>query len=257
MSLALENLSVGYRQTPVLQSVTIPALLPGTVTGLIGPNASGKSTLMKAIAGFLKPKRGTVTLNDVDLAGMGRSQRACAISYMPQIFGCNALLSVFEAVLLSRKQGSGWRVTPQDLSQVSNTLDGLGLSYLSARGVDSLSGGQSQMVAVAQAIVRRPEVLLLDEPTSALDIHHQLSILGAVRRICHQHRPVVIVALHDLNLAARYCDRLLLLCDGSLQADGRPDQVLALESIGNAYQVETALERTRVGDLFVDVRLPA
>lgn len=257
MTLAIKNLEVGYRKGPVLNGVTVADLKPGTVTGLIGPNASGKSTLMKAIAGFMKPYRGTVTLVGVSLLRMGRSQRAQAISYMPQCFGCNALLSVFEAVLLSLKQGSGWRVKAHEITKVNETLDELGLNHLSNRGVDTLSGGQAQMVAVAQAVVRRPSVLLLDEPTSALDVHHQLSILDSVRRICHQHRPIVIVALHDLNLAARYCDRLLLLNDGRLQADGPPDQVLSLESIGSAYQVETTLEQTRGGDIFVDVRLPA
>lgn len=257
MTLAATDLEVGYRKALVLTGVTVADLKPGTVTGLIGPNASGKSTLMKAIAGFLRPYRGAIALDGASLARMGRSQRAQTISYMPQSFASNALLSVFEAVLLSLKQGSGWRVKALEIAKVNDTLDGLGISHLSSRGMDTLSGGQAQMVAVAQAIVRRPSVLLLDEPTSALDVHHQLSILNAVRRICRQHGPIVIVALHDLNLAARYCDRLLLLSHGRLQADGSPDQVLSLESIGSAYQVETTLEQTRGGDIFVDVRLPA
>ncbi len=257
MTLAVKNLEVGYRKASVLSDVTVADLKPGTVTGLIGPNASGKSTLMTAIAGFMKPYRGTVTLDGASLLQMGRSQRAQAISYMPQSFGCNALLSVFEAVLLSLKQGSGWRVRANEIARVNAALEELGLNHLSNRGVDTLSGGQAQMVAVAQAVVRRPSVLLFDEPTSALDVHHQLSILDSVRRICGQQRPIVIIALHDLNLAARYCDRLLLLNDSRLQADGPPDQVLSLESFGSAYQVETTLEQTRGGDIFVDVRLPA
>ncbi len=113
------------------------------------------------------------------------------------------------------------------------------------------------MVAVAQTLVRAPQVILLDEPTSALDLHHQLSILTSVKAEMTRQQPIVIAALHDLNLAAKFCDRIVLLRDGKILADGLPAQILALPDIGETYQVETDLERTRRGALYVDARLSA
>jgi iron complex transport system ATP-binding protein len=113
------------------------------------------------------------------------------------------------------------------------------------------------MVAVAQTLVRAPEVILLDEPTSALDLHHQLSIMTSIRTEVSKRRPVVMAALHDLNLAAKFCDRLVLLRDGKVRADGLPADILSLPAIGETYRVETDLEQTQRGALYVDARLPA
>jgi iron complex transport system ATP-binding protein len=176
---------------------------------------------------------------------------------MPQAYGCNALLTVFETVLLALKQTTGWRVQGDNLDRVADTLSALGLSHLADRGIADLSGGQAQMVAVAQTIVRAPEVILLDEPTSALDLHHQLSILTSVRSEMQRKQPVIMAALHDLNLAAKFCDRLVLLRSGEVLADGRPEEILSLPEIGQAYRVETELARTTRGALYVDARLPA
>lgn len=257
MTLNIENLRAGYGRVEVLHDVSIPDLERGEFVGLIGPNASGKSTLFKSLAGLITPTAGQITLNGDDIAGIGRRDRARRVAYMPQSFGCNALLAVFESVLLALKQTSGWRVKSDNLDRVAETLDALKLAHLSDRGIADLSGGQAQMVAVAQTIVRAPDVILLDEPTSALDLHHQLSIMTSICGEMLRRKPVVIAALYDLNLAAKFCDRLVLLRDGVILADGPPDQILALQEIGETYRVETDLERTGRGALFVDARLPA
>jgi iron complex transport system ATP-binding protein len=132
---------------------------------------------------------------------------------------------------------------------VSQTLTALNLSYLADRGLGNLSGGQAQMVAVAQTPVRDPAIVLLDEPTSALDLHHQLAILFSVRVEMQRRGTIVMAALHDLNLAAKFCDRLILIRDGLIMADGPPEDILALPEIGQTYRVETAMERTRRGSL--------
>ncbi|MEM9247753.1 MAG: ABC transporter ATP-binding protein [Pseudomonadota bacterium] len=255
MTMDITELCAGYGRRQVLQNVSVPEIEGGAFVGLIGPNASGKSTLFKTLAGLIAPTAGRIEIAGEDVTHLSRRDRARCVAYMPQAFGCNALLTVFESVLLALKQTTGWRVQSDNLDRVSDTLNALGLSHLASRGIADLSGGQAQMVAVAQTIVRAPEVILLDEPTSALDLHHQLSILTSIRSEMDRRSPVVIAALHDLNLAAKFCDRLVLLREGRILADGAPEEILALPEIGETYRVVTELERTRRGALYVDARL--
>ncbi|AZV77976.1 ABC transporter ATP-binding protein [Parasedimentitalea marina] len=257
MTLHIEHLAAGYGRRKVLQDVNVPQIESGDFVGLIGPNASGKSTLFKTIAGLIAPMCGSISLAGDDITHLRRRDRAHRIAYMPQAFGCNALLTVFETVLLALKQTGGWRVQSDNLDRVSDTLAALELGHLSERGIADLSGGQAQMVAVAQTLVRAPEVVLLDEPTSALDLHHQLSIMTSVKNEAGRRKPVVIAALHDLNLAAKFCNRLILLRDGKILADGVPQDILARPEIGETYNVVTDLERTKRGALYVDARLSA
>ncbi len=255
MSLTIDHITAGYGRKTVLRDVSIKNIQGGTFVGLIGPNASGKSTLFKTLAGLIKPSTGRICIDDQDITTLGRKERARRVAYMPQAFGCNALLTVFESVLLALKQTNGWRVYDDNLDRVAQALHALGLSHLSDRGISDLSGGQAQMVAVAQTLVREPEVILLDEPTSALDLHHQLSVMTSVRAEAQRRQPVVMAALHDLNLAAKFCDRLVLLRNGEILADGAPEKILALSEIGETYRVQTSLEFTQSGDLYVDARL--
>lgn len=256
MSLSVDGLRAGYGKTEVLHDVAVRDVAGGSFVGLIGPNAAGKSTFFKTLAGLIKPMSGAISIGGEDVTELSRSDRARRVAYMPQAFGCNALLTVFESVLLALKQTTGWRVKADNLDRVSDTLRALGLSHLANRGISDLSGGQAQMVAVAQTIVRAPEVILLDEPTSALDLHHQLSIMTSIRNEMDREKPVVMAALHDLNLAAKFCDRLVLIRNGAVLADGLPKDILALPEIGETYRVETDLEQTSRGALYVDARLP-
>lgn len=255
MTLTIDNLSAGYGDKLILQNVSIPNLQGGELVGLIGPNAAGKSTLFKTMAGLITPQSGSIHLRDVNLNQLKRRDRARRVAYLPQAVGYNALLTVFESVLLALKQTSGWRVKSDNLEQVADALDTLGLSHLANRGIADLSGGQAQMVAVAQTLVRAPDVILLDEPTSALDLHHQLSIMNSVRMETNRRKPIVIAALHDLNLAAKFCDRLVLLCDGRILADGAPEEILQMPELGETYRVAAELERTSRGALYVDACL--
>ena len=257
MTLEISNVSAGYGNRIVLDCVSVADIRAGTLVGIIGPNASGKSTLLKTLAGLVKPSAGEMRLHGDDITHLPLKLRTRRVGYMPQAFGSNALLSVFESVLLALKQTNGWRVQSADLHAVESTLSALGLGHLSDRGISDLSGGQAQMVAVAQTLVRGPEVILLDEPTSALDLHNQLSILSSVCREMHLRKPVVIAALHDLNLAAKFCNRLVLIQGGKILADGMPENILALQELEEAYRVKIDLERTSKGNLFIDALLPA
>lgn len=260
MSLEIDNLRAGYGKKQVLEQLSLEPLAAGSFIGVIGPNASGKSTLFKAIAGLLKTTTGSIQLHGQEITRAKRKVRSSLIAYMPQAYGCNALLSVFESVLLALKQHSAWQVSAADIARTTAILSSLNLQNLATRGIAELSGGQSQMVAVAQTLVREPQVILLDEPTSALDLHHQLAIMGAIREEMHKRAaqgaaPVVMAALHDLNLAAKFCDRLILLSQGRMLADGLPADILALPELATTYRVETSLEKTRRGGLYIDANL--
>ena len=257
MTLEISELCAGYGRKQILKDVSVSTVHGGEFVGLIGPNASGKSTLFKSIAGAVKSTGGTITLDGRDLRHASRGQRSKVVAYMPQSYGCNAVLTVFECVLLALKQTTGWRVKDSDLQQVSSVLQALGLSHLADRGISKLSGGQAQMVSVAQTLVREPRLVLLDEPTSALDLHHQLSILSTIRSFMQDKHMIVVAALHDLNLAAQFCDRLVLIKEGEVLADGKPADVLSLNAIDDTYRVRTNLERTSRDTLYVDARLSA
>lgn len=255
MTFSVQNLNAGYDRKMILNDINFSGIKNGELVGLIGPNAAGKSTLFKTMTGLLKAKQGSIVLNDTDLTKEKRESRARRVAYMPQTFACNAFLSVFESVLLALKQSSGWRVKENDIAQVETILSSLGLSHLSGRGLSELSGGQAQMVAVARTLVREPELVLLDEPTSALDLHHQLSIMTSVRNAVTNKNIIGMIALHDLNLGAKFCDRLILIREGRVLADDLPEKVLGLPELNETYRVETTLEHTKTGTLFIDAQL--
>lgn len=255
MTLEIEGLCAAWGRRRVLHDVTLSPVPKGAFVGLIGPNAAGKSTLFQAISGLIRPQAGHIRLGGADLGQLHHRERARKVAYMPQAFATDALLTVYESVLLALKQTTGWRVKEDHHLRVLRVLEALNLSHIASRGLSDLSGGQAQMAAVARTLVREPEIILLDEPTSALDLHHQLSILSSVRAEMRRSGAIVMAALHDLNLAAEFCDWLILIREGRVVAEGRPGEILALPEIGETYRVETALERTKRGSLYVDATL--
>ncbi|MEM6498902.1 MAG: ABC transporter ATP-binding protein, partial [Pseudomonadota bacterium] len=158
--------------------------------------------------------------------------------FMPQFFTANAALSVFDVVMMAQKRLQGWRVSDNDVEAVALALDAGGIGHLSEAYISELSGGQSQMVSVVQALVRQSDVYLFDEPTSALDLRHQLDVLGRIRKTVLERGAVGIVALHDLNLAARFADHLILLRQGTILAQGAPSEVLRSAAIAQTYDVD-------------------
>lgn len=238
MSVRAAGLRFSYGSRPVLRGVDLDEIAPGEVAAVIGPNAAGKSTLFKCLAGLLRPEGEIRLAGRTVAARRWREEERRLVSYLPQEYPSTATLTVFEAVLLGRQQRGAWVVSEEDLARVSAVLERLGLSDLALRYLNELSGGQRQMVAVAQALARDPRVLLLDEPTSSLDLHRQLELLSVVREIAREQRVTVLVALHDLNLAARYADRLIVLHDGVVEAAGPPAVVLTAELIRRVYGVE-------------------
>lgn len=201
----------------------------GQIWGVIGPNGAGKSTLLRCLAGVGHPAAA--------LLWHGKALPAARIGYLPQAFHISTGLSVLECVLLGRRETLGWRVAQRSLAAAGAMLDRLHLGHLAHRSMDSLSGGQQQMVLLAQRLLRAPDLMLLDEPTSALDLHHQLHILEHLRDHTRSTGSVIVMALHDLTLAARFCDRLLLLNGGTVVSRGAVEVVLTDHTIRHCWQI--------------------
>lgn len=232
--LELKNVRFGYNSTMVLNGVSM-AVEPN-VTAIIGPNASGKSTLLKCICGLLKPE-GSLMLDGRDFEEYHRDEILKAISYLPQESSKGGALTVFEATMLGKIGSLGWRVKEEELSSTMNTLKMLGIESLAMKCMDELSGGQKQMVGIAQAIIRKPKILLMDEPTNSLDLSRQLELFDLIREITWFSNMTTIVALHDLNLAARYAGNIILLNRGIIEASGIPASVLTEDMILRVYGV--------------------
>lgn len=238
MTVSAQNLSVSYGRSTIVHSLSFGPLEGGTVVGLIGPNAAGKSTLVKAIAGIKKPTAGSVTISKGGTELTGRD-RVEAIGYVPQDLLSSATLTAFESVMVSaRRRGvDGW----DPLERTADVMHRLGITHLSDRLVSDMSGGQRQLVAVAQMLVRSPRIMLLDEPTSALDLRHQVEVLRLIREEIAGTNKLAIVAIHDLNLAARYCDELLVMKAGQRVTQGPPTEVLTPDLLDEVYGIRAKI----------------
>jgi iron complex transport system ATP-binding protein len=239
VKLEIKNLKFGYGSVQVLKNISMDAL-PGSITAILGPNAVGKSTLLKCIAGILKPK-GIILLDGQEISSFNQEKITKLFSYLSQESFSRVVLSVFEVVLLGRIHSLSWNVCDEELKIVWDVLSDMGMRDLATRYINELSGGQKQMVSIAQALVREPRVLLLDEPTNNLDLQHQLETLGLIRELTDSKMVTTIVSLHDLALAARYADNLVVLKDGVVYSSGKPESVLTPEMMKDVYGVNALI----------------
>lgn len=253
--LSINHLSFNYGSRQVLHDITLDGFKKGEVTALIGPNATGKSTFFRCLSGLLPVAPEVVMFDGVDIAQQSLGLISKSICFLPQSFNSQAALTVFDIVLLAKKNNEGWRVSDEDIRIVEIALERLGISHLSDVFIGDLSGGQQQMVSICQALIRSPKMFLLDEPTSALDLRHQLDILTAVREITEERQVITMVALHDLNLAARFASRVILMKHGRILAFGETEAVLASPLVGETYDVSIELGRTSSGFLSVSAGL--
>lgn len=235
VSLKLDDLGALYGKKLTVSEVTTPELTAGEIVTVIGPNAAGKSTLFKRIAGLIKGP-GAVKLSNT-------SKGKKAISYMPQDTSANAVLTVYESILLARKQGSAWSVEDADLRFIDHVMGALNITSIAFRDLGALSGGQRQLVSVAQTLVREPDVMLMDEPTSALDLHRQVEVLSFMHAQARQKGMIVLIALHDLNQALRFADKVMLIAGGRMRACGSPLEVINSTMLRDIYGVEARIEK--------------
>lgn len=234
--LEVENLAFDYGGIPILQDISFRAE-PGELLALLGPNGTGKTTLLRAIGMLLPPKGGRCVLDGEDLSGLSPGKRARRVAYLPQDTGSPFPIRVMDAVLLGRTPYARFSPSREDRETAARLLERLDLLPLAMREVGSLSGGERQRVWLARALAQEPRLLLLDEPTSSLDLRNQLGTMGLIRDLCREEGLTAVAAIHDLNLAAEFCRRFLMLRQGSVFAWGGRE-VLMPENIRVVYGVE-------------------
>ncbi len=256
--IAARDVSCEVGATLLLDRVSLAADRAQLI-GLIGPNGAGKSTLLRAIAGILGHDHGTVLLDGAEMGSMSPKDIASNLALVPQIAPYTHSFTSLELVLMGRYPHLGrFQIESESDRDIARSAMALTeTEKLSDRTLDTLSGGERQRVFVSRALAQKPRVLLLDEPTSNLDILHQLKVLGLVRRLVDTGL-TAIAAIHDLHLAARYCDLLVLLSGGRVAATGTPEQVLSPENIESAFGVRSAVYRDeRTGSLAISLIGPA
>ncbi|MCP4182880.1 MAG: ABC transporter ATP-binding protein [Hyphomicrobiales bacterium] len=245
--LKVSGLYVDYGPVSVLKDLAF-SLEPGSFTVLLGANGTGKSSLLKGIAGII-PAKGEVSVSNCK--SLVPQQRGSSIAYMPQDTGATSSLTVIEVILLGRLRHLGLQVPRSLQAKASRILNEFGLQALETRTLDEISGGQRQLVYLAQTLFRNPEILLLDEPTAALDLRHQLIVLDRVVSHCRKNGTIAIAAMHDLSLAAKCADRLICMSRGRIVADGPPREVLSAPMIRELYGVEADIAEGKNGSLHI------
>ena len=234
--LSVDNLHFGYGDRQVLRGVALE-VRPGELVGIVGPNGAGKTTLIRLISGALTPSRGRITVDGKELSRVPASHRGRLVSVVPQNPDLPLSFRVQELVLMGRNPHLGllqWEGR-RDLEVATEAMRSTDTLQLAGRTLESLSGGERQRAVVALALAQEAPVMLLDEPTSNLDLAHQTGIMDLVRDVQLDRGGAVVVAIHDLTLAAQYCHRLVMLAEGRGVVEGPPGAVLTRENIERVY----------------------
>jgi len=253
LRIKLDNLGVSYGKYKAIDGVSLE-VGPGEVLSIVGPNGSGKSTMIKCIAQILKPSTGKIYLDGRDISKIELYEIAKLIGYVPQNFHYLFFSNVMDTILLGRKPHIKWRVTPKDLDIVQKALNDMGISHMAGKFMDELSGGEKQKVYIARTLAQEPQLYLLDEPTSNLDLKHQIEVLEITRRLTKERGSSMIIALHDLNLAFKYSDKIAMMEKGLLYAYGKPEDVLTVRNINDVYGVESLIIDSGYGKYIVPIR---
>ena len=242
--LTINALHTGYRQKKIIAGLTTPTLPRGQITALLGPNGSGKSTLLRALAD-LNPAQGSIALNGEELTAQSSARRAQKVVYLPQSLPAGVHLHALESVVVARRASgnSGDNVEAEAYA----ILEKLGVAHLAMHYLDQLSGGQKQLIGLAQSLIRQPELLLLDEPLSALDLNYQFHVMDIVARETRLRNIVTVVVIHDINIALRHSQYALMLKDGALVASGEPGAVVSPQNLATVYGVRGRVERCSQG----------
>jgi iron complex transport system ATP-binding protein len=232
----IRSIGVRYGQRRALEDVSL-SVYQGEVVALIGPNGAGKSTLLRASSGLLPISSGSVLVDGIDIRQMRSNERAGRLAVVPQARNLPPAFTVYEAVLLGRTAYVGWlgKASEADHHNAEVALAKTQLLSLADRRVGELSGGEQQRVLLARALAQDSPTLLLDEPTTHLDLQHQSSLLNLTRTLANEHGKAILIALHDLNLAGIYADRVALLVGGRLRHYGSPGDVLTERNLAAVY----------------------
>lgn len=238
--LEINNLEFSYRSSrKILEKIEFD-VENGECVAILGNNGAGKSTMLKCLNKIIAPQKGTVAVNGTDLLQLSRLEIAKNTAYVAQK-NEGSRITVYDAILLGRKPFIKLSPTKRDYEIVEGIIEKLNLEDMALRLIDELSGGELQKVMIARALAQEPKVLLLDEPTSSLDLKNQIEVLQLLQKITRENQIAVVIVIHDLNLALRYCDRFLFLKDSSVFCYGGME-VMTSENISEVYQVPVAVE---------------
>ena len=249
VKLKVKNVEFSYASVPVLKDVCIE-LAASEMLGVVGPNGAGKSTLIRCIDRILQPRKGSILLDGRDINEMRLMELAKKMGYISQSTSQVFPATAFDTVLMGRRPHIGWRSSEKDTEIALEMMKMLNIEKFAMRDINELSGGQQQKVFIARALTQEPDVLLLDEPTSNLDIRHQLEVMDIIKKIVREKGLSAIMAIHDLNLASRYADRIIMLNGGTIVDAGSPSAVLNSENIKHVYGVE-AIVRNEAGKPYI------
>lgn len=253
VSYTTENLCFRYNSVPVLRNLHLD-FKPGLLHAIVGPNGSGKSTLLDILAGHHTPTSGSVRINQVSLSQHRPESLARLTAMVPQEFSFNFPFTVSDAVLMGRHPHIPRfsRPSSTDMALIETAMNTMDISHLANRPLSTLSGGEKQRTVFARALAQATPGLLLDEPTSSMDIRHTLTAMAELRRLAHDENRTIITVLHDLNMAAAYCDRIVVLHHGQVHAYGTPVAALTPSSIHDVFGVAAEVTtRTASGVLTI------
>ncbi len=251
MILKVEKIGFAYDSASVLEGITFEARI-GEILGIIGPNGSGKTTLLRCLNKVLRPKGGIILLDGKNLVSVRQKEIAKLMGVVPQNSIHRCAFTVLDTVLMGRFPHLGRfdKESGRDSDLAQNCLRLCGVEHLSSKLVTELSGGEYQKVIIARALAQQPRVLLLDEPTLHLDIHHQLDLLELLKTLVEREELIVIMVSHDLNLAARYSNRILVLKEGKIYKAGRPRDVLTPACLKEVYKIDTEIITSKITGMF-------
>ena len=250
MQLKMNGVEFSYDSTPVLQDICIE-LHQSEVLGILGPNGSGKTTMIRCMNGILTPQQGSILLDETDVRDLSRIEIAKNISYVPQNSADNMTSpTVYEIVLMGRRPHITWEFSEFDKKIAWNAMEEMDVKQLASTAFNKLSNGQAQRVLIARSIAQEANIILLDEPTSNLDVRYQLDVMDTLCNLVHQKNICACTIMHDLDLAMRFCDKVILLNKGRITAAGPTQDVLTSENIKEVYEInaviDTSYDRPRV-----------
>lgn len=240
MEITIRGMNFEYASTPVLNDINLEIEGPQFIS-ILGPNGVGKSTFIHCINKILEPTNGCVFLDGKNVGEYSLKDMAKKVGYVPYSSSDTFPLTVVDTVLLGRHPHARWKTSDEDLALVYDTLEKLGIEDLAMRYFNELSAGQHQKVMLARGLVQQPDVLLLDEPTSNLDVKHQLGISNLLRKLSHEDGLLVIMICHDLNIAAKYSDRIIMMHNGKIFGVGTPRDVITAENIKAVYDTDAVI----------------
>lgn len=243
MRLSVHDLTQGYNGNVILDGISFD-IDTNEVLALLGPNGSGKSTLIKTICNFIPPMSGDVTLDGVRVKDIDMTDLAKMISYVPQSVTTGVYTTVMDTVLLGRKPYVTWSYRQKDIDYAVEAMRNMRVLNYSSKNVSDLSGGQRQRVLLARSLAQCPSFFIFDEPTSALDMKHQMNTMLKMNEIVHEKGAGMIIALHDINLAMNYSDKVLMLKNGKKFAFGIPKNTITEENVRRVYGVESRIVET-------------